>query len=168
LTHRERISDHQSSSVAEAKTEALEQLQRITCAPVNLEAEVRGTGTKQVEDYVKGADAENPVGGIGVFRLEREVHYSSARWEVPGRFWPRRPFARWHGGSRFAAGLVLLVLALAACSLPRGSASHRQGCGFQAELYCQRNEKPDAFDACVSERIELCRSGQWSEVGDAH
>jgi RNA polymerase primary sigma factor len=51
----------------------IEQLQRMTREPVSLEAEVRGTDTKQVKDYVKDADAVSPVDGLDHVRLERET-----------------------------------------------------------------------------------------------
>ncbi len=58
--------------------EAIEQLQRMTREPVSLEAEVRGTDTKQVKDYVKDPDAASPVEGLDHTRLERETHESIA------------------------------------------------------------------------------------------
>jgi RNA polymerase primary sigma factor len=54
-------------------TEQVEQLQRMTREPVSLEAEVRGTDTKQVKDYVKDPDAVSPVDGLDHARLERET-----------------------------------------------------------------------------------------------
>ena len=51
----------------------IEQLQRMTREPVSLEAEVRGTDTKQVKDYVKDPDAASPVEGLDHVRLERET-----------------------------------------------------------------------------------------------
>jgi RNA polymerase primary sigma factor len=54
-------------------TEQVEQLQRMTREPVSLEAEVRGTDTKQVKDYVKDPDAVSPVEGLDHARLERET-----------------------------------------------------------------------------------------------
>jgi RNA polymerase primary sigma factor len=51
----------------------IEQLQRMTREPVSLEAEVRGTDTKQVKDYVKDPDAASPVDGLDHVRLERET-----------------------------------------------------------------------------------------------
>jgi RNA polymerase primary sigma factor len=53
--------------------EQVEQLQRMTREPVSLEAEVRGTDTKQVKDYVKDPDAVSPVEGLDHARLERET-----------------------------------------------------------------------------------------------
>ena len=55
-------------------TDQVEQLQRMTREPVSLEAEVRGTDTKQVKDYVKDPDAVSPVEGLDHVRLERETH----------------------------------------------------------------------------------------------
>ena len=52
----------------------VEQLQRMTREPVSLEADVRGTDTKQVKDYVKDPDAVSPVEGLDHVRLERETH----------------------------------------------------------------------------------------------
>ena len=52
----------------------VEQLQRMTREPVSLEADVRGTDTKQVKDYVKDPDAVSPVDGLDHVRLERETH----------------------------------------------------------------------------------------------
>jgi len=40
---------------------------------VSLEAEVRGTDTKQVKDYVKDPDAVSPMEGLDHVRLERET-----------------------------------------------------------------------------------------------
>jgi RNA polymerase primary sigma factor len=54
-------------------TEQVEQLQRMTREPVSLEAEVRGTDTKQVKDYVKDPDAVSPLEGLDHARLERET-----------------------------------------------------------------------------------------------
>jgi RNA polymerase primary sigma factor len=51
----------------------VEQLQRMTREPVSLEAEVRGTDTKQVKDYVKDPDAVSPLEGLDHSRLERET-----------------------------------------------------------------------------------------------
>jgi RNA polymerase primary sigma factor len=51
----------------------IEQLQRMTREPVSLEAEVRGTDTKQVKDYVKDPDAGSPLDGLDHVRLERET-----------------------------------------------------------------------------------------------
>jgi RNA polymerase primary sigma factor len=51
----------------------IEQLQRMTREPVSLEAEVRGTDTKQVKDYVKDPEAASPVDGLDHVRLERET-----------------------------------------------------------------------------------------------
>jgi len=51
----------------------IEQLQRMTREPVSLEAEVRGTDTKQVKDYVKDPDATSPMEGLDHVRLERET-----------------------------------------------------------------------------------------------
>jgi len=51
----------------------VEQLQRMTREPVSLEADVRGTDTKQVKDYVKDPDAVSPVDGLDHVRLERET-----------------------------------------------------------------------------------------------
>lgn len=51
----------------------IEQLQRMTREPVSLEAEVRGTDTKQVKDYVKDPDAASPLEGLDHVRLERET-----------------------------------------------------------------------------------------------
>jgi RNA polymerase primary sigma factor len=51
----------------------IEQLQRMTREPVSLEAEVRGTDTKQIKDYVKDPDAVSPVEGLDHCRLERET-----------------------------------------------------------------------------------------------
>jgi RNA polymerase primary sigma factor len=51
----------------------IEQLQRMTREPVSLEADVRGTDTKQVKDYVKDPDAASPVDGLDHVRLERET-----------------------------------------------------------------------------------------------
>jgi len=51
----------------------IEQLQRMTREPVSLEAEVRGTDTKQVKDYVKDPDAVSPLEGLDHVRLERET-----------------------------------------------------------------------------------------------
>jgi len=51
----------------------IEQLQRMTREPVSLEAEVRGTDTKQVKDYVKDPDAVSPMDGLDHVRLERET-----------------------------------------------------------------------------------------------
>ncbi|MEB2345852.1 MAG: RNA polymerase sigma factor RpoD/SigA [Deltaproteobacteria bacterium] len=51
----------------------IEQLQRMTREPVSLEAEVRGTDTKQVKDYVKDPDAVSPMEGLDHVRLERET-----------------------------------------------------------------------------------------------
>ena len=56
--------------------EAVEQLQRMTREPVSLEAEVRGTDTKQVKDYVKDPEAKSPVEGLDHNRLERETQDS--------------------------------------------------------------------------------------------
>ncbi len=56
--------------------EAVEQLQRMTREPVSLEAEVRGTDTKQVKDYVKDPDAKSPLEGLDHDRLERETQDS--------------------------------------------------------------------------------------------
>ena len=56
--------------------ESVEQLQRMTREPVSLEAEVRGTDTKQVKDYVKDPDAKSPVDGLDHNRLERETQDS--------------------------------------------------------------------------------------------
>jgi RNA polymerase sigma factor (sigma-70 family) len=56
--------------------ESVEQLQRMTREPVSLEAEVRGTDTKQVKDYVKDHDAASPVDGLDHNRLERETQDS--------------------------------------------------------------------------------------------
>jgi len=53
--------------------EQVEQLQRMTREPVSLEAEVRGTDTKQVKDYVKDPDAVSPLEGLDHSRLERET-----------------------------------------------------------------------------------------------
>lgn len=53
--------------------EQVEQLQRMTREPVSLEAEVRGTDTKQVKDYVKDPDAVSPLEGLDHARLERET-----------------------------------------------------------------------------------------------
>jgi RNA polymerase primary sigma factor len=58
--------------------ESIEQLQRMTREPVSLEADVRGTDTKQVKDYVKDPDAVSPVEGLDHDRLERETHESIA------------------------------------------------------------------------------------------
>jgi RNA polymerase primary sigma factor len=51
----------------------IEQLQRMTREPVSLEAEVRGTDTKQVKDYVKDPEAVSPLEGLDHVRLERET-----------------------------------------------------------------------------------------------
>lgn len=51
----------------------IEQLQRMTREPVSLEAEVRGTDTKQVKDYVKDPEAVSPMEGLDHVRLERET-----------------------------------------------------------------------------------------------
>jgi len=51
----------------------VEQLQRMTREPVSLEADVRGTDTKQVKDYVKDPDAVSPLEGLDHVRLERET-----------------------------------------------------------------------------------------------
>jgi RNA polymerase primary sigma factor len=51
----------------------IEQLQRMTREPVSLEAEVRGTDTKQVKDYVKDPEAASPLEGLDHVRLERET-----------------------------------------------------------------------------------------------
>jgi RNA polymerase primary sigma factor len=53
--------------------EQVEQLQRMTREPVSLEADVRGTDTKQVKDYVKDPDAVSPLEGLDHTRLERET-----------------------------------------------------------------------------------------------
>jgi len=52
----------------------VEQLQRMTREPVSLEADVRGTDTKQVKDYVKDPDAVSPADGLDHVRLGRETH----------------------------------------------------------------------------------------------
>lgn len=57
-------------------SESVEQLQRMTREPVSLEAEVRGTDTKQVKDYVKDPEAASPLDGLDHNRLERETQDS--------------------------------------------------------------------------------------------
>jgi RNA polymerase primary sigma factor len=64
---------HDLAKALKMPAEQVEQLQRMTREPVSLEAEVRGTDTKQVKDYVKDPDAVSPVEGLDHARLERET-----------------------------------------------------------------------------------------------
>lgn len=64
---------HDLAKALKMPAEQVEQLQRMTREPVSLEAEVRGTDTKQVKDYVKDPDAVSPVEGLDHSRLERET-----------------------------------------------------------------------------------------------
>ncbi len=56
----------------------VEQLQDMTREPVSLEADVRGTDSKQVKDYVKDPTAASPLAGLDHDRLERTTHDSIA------------------------------------------------------------------------------------------
>jgi len=64
---------HDLAKALKMPAEQVEQLQRMTREPVSLEAEVRGTDTKQVKDYVKDPDAVSPLEGLDHTRLERET-----------------------------------------------------------------------------------------------
>lgn len=64
---------HDLAKALKIPAEQVEQLQRMTREPVSLEAEVRGTDTKQVKDYVKDPDAVSPLEGLDHTRLERET-----------------------------------------------------------------------------------------------
>jgi len=64
---------HDLAKALKMPAEQVEQLQRMTREPVSLEAEVRGTDTKQVKDYVKDPDAISPLEGLDHTRLERET-----------------------------------------------------------------------------------------------
>jgi RNA polymerase primary sigma factor len=56
----------------------VEQLQRMTREPISLEAEVRGTDSKHVKDYVKDPEQASPVVGLDHHRLEYETQESIA------------------------------------------------------------------------------------------
>ena len=64
---------HDLAKALKMPADQVEQLQRMTREPVSLEAEVRGTDTKQVKDYVKDPDAVSPLEGLDHARLERET-----------------------------------------------------------------------------------------------
>ncbi len=56
----------------------VEQLQEMTREPVSLEADVRGTDSKQVKDYVRDPTAASPLAGLDHDRLERTTRESIA------------------------------------------------------------------------------------------